>query len=603
MALGKAFIEVHADTRPFARQIGKELDKILREHEKTVKASGNRAGGAIGDGISDGIKGKRKKIGDGLSAALDPRANEGIFARLAKGIVDTLDDGLSGLPAEVKIILGAALVAIAPIAGSLIGAAVAAAIVTALTVGLAGIGIVVASQFTEIQGEFVAFMHELRDIIVEDGQVLFAPMMAALIMFEDRLLALRPIWQAVFGEAAKVILPVIDALLGFVEQFAPRLAIALGEADEFTDILGDGFREIGREAGNFLAIIATDDDAKAALNDMLLLIRDIIVVVGSVVLGFLDMYGAIRQVAIALDVFGLIQPDLEKHEKTQLKAAQATALLAAGARGTAAALESEAQNLRDVNKAIEDYINDSFKAWQGNINFEQSLDDMTETLKQHRGALNLDTQAGRDNQKAILAAAQALIIQRANTVNLTGSTEAANATFATNSARLRAAAIAAGITGAKFDALTREILSVPPPISPGINPAATNSVNNSAGAFRGLAAAIRAAAAAARAAEILRVGRAWGGGVPEFADGGIVPATPGGQIVRVGEGGSSETIIPNNDPARAMQLLNQSGLSNMFSPVVNVFVGNSQLNAYIDARVSEMMTTSARDLAYGTRGI
>lgn len=602
MALGKAFIEVHADTKPFARQIGKEIDKILRDVEKETTTSGKKLGENVGDGIASGVRNSKKKIRDGLGEAFNPQGNEGIFQRFAKGIVDTLDDGLSGLPAEVKVLLGASLVAIAPIAGALIGAAVAAAIVAALTIGLAGIGVVVAAQFTEIQDEFTSFMGDLRDIIVTDGQVLFAPMMAALIMIEDRLMGLRPIWQAVFGEAAKVILPVVDALLGFVEEFAPRFAIALGTADEFTDILGNGLREIGREAGNFLAIIATDDDAKAALNDILMLVRDLIFFTGALVAGFLDVYGAIRQVAIALDVFGLIEPDLEMYHKGALKSAEATALLAAGARGTAAALEHEEKALAEVNKAIDDYINDSFKAWTGNINFEQSLDDMSETLKKHRGALNLDTQAGRDNQSAIKDAANALLIQRANTINLTGDTEKASATFATNAIRLRAAAAAAGITGAKFDELTKEILSVPPPISPGISPSATNSVNSNASAFRALAAAILAAVAAQKK---LRGRTITGGtgGIQEFADGGIVPASPGGQIVRVGEGGSSETIIPNNDPGRAMQLLNQSGLSSMFTPIVNVFVGNDQLDARIDSRAHAVMTMSARDLAYGTRGI
>lgn len=603
MALGKAFIEVHADTKPFARQIGKEIDKILRDVEKETTTSGKKLGENVGDGIASGVRNSKKKIRDGLGEAFNPMGNEGIFQRFAKGIVDTLDDGLSGLPAEVKALLGASLIVIAPIAGALIGAAVAAAIVAALTIGLAGIGVVVAAQFTEIQNEVVDFMGDLRDTIVADGQVLFAPMMAALIMFEDRLMGLRPIWQAIFGEAAKVILPVVDALLGFAEQFAPRLAIALGTADEFTDILGNGLREIGREAGNFLAIIATDDDAKAALSDILMLVRDLIFFTGALVAGFLDVYGAIRQVFFALDIFGQLEPDLQMYHKGALKGAQATALLAAAARGTASALEHEEKALAEVNKAIEDYINDSFKAWTGNINFEQSLDDMSETLKKHRGALNLDTQAGRDNQSAIKDAANALLIQRANTINLTGDTEKASATFATNTIRLRAAAAAAGITGAQFDALTKEILSVPPPISPGIKPSATNSVNNSASAFRALANAISAAVRAAKGLKSNVAVLGPGGGFQGFADGGIVPATPGGQIVRVGEGGSSETIIPNNDPGRAMQLLNQSGLSSMFTPVVNVFVGNAQLDAYIDSRAHAVMTVSARDLAYGTRGI
>jgi hypothetical protein len=602
MALGKAFIEVHADTKPFAREIGKEIDKILRDVEKDTRKSGGKLGESVGDGVADGVNRKKKKISSRLGEAFDPKENEGFFSRFSKGIVDALDDGISGLPAEIKVVLGAALLAVAPIAGALVAAAVTAAIVAGLTIGLGVIGIVVAAQFAEVRDEFSALMGDLRNIIVEDGQVLFVPMIAALVMVEDRLMALRPLWQNVFGEAAKIILPLVDALLGFVEEFAPGLTVALGQSHRFVDILADGLREIGAEAGNFLAVIASDDDATAALSEILLFIRDLITFTGALTLAFLDLFGLIRKVAIALDVFGVIQPELEHFQKTGLLSAEAMAKLQAGVRGTATALQAQEDAMKEVNKAINDYIDATVSAFQGTVDFEQKLDDMTEALKIHRGAWNLDTQAGRDHQTAVVAAAKALVVQRANTINLTRDTEAASATFATNTARLRALAIAGGISAAKFDALTGAILSVPPPIAPGINPAAIPPVTSLAAAFRALAAAINAAVAAQSKLR-KRTITGGGGGVQEFAEGGIVPATPGGQIVRVGEGGSSETIIPNNDPSRAMQLLNQSGLSSMFTPIVNVFVGNTQLNAFIDSRISEILTMSARDLAYGTRGI
>lgn len=51
--------------------------------------------------------------------------------------------------------------------------------------------------------------------------------------------------------------------------------------------------------------------------------------------------------------------------------------------------------------------------------------------------------------------------------------------------------------------------------------------------------------------------------LPAFAEGGIIPSTPGGYPVIVGEGGSPEAIIPLNDSRRAMQLMRESGLDRM----------------------------------------
>ena len=69
----------------------------------------------------------------------------------------------------------------------------------------------------------------------------------------------------------------------------------------------------------------------------------------------------------------------------------------------------------------------------------------------------------------------------------------------------------------------------------------------------------------------------------------------------IGEAGA-EAIIPLNKPQRAAQLLSQSGLSNMMGPTVNVYIGNQQIDAYIDDRVDGRIGVTARSLAYGGRG-
>ena len=85
MALGKAFIEVHADTAPFARELGTQLDAIVKASEKDVRVSARRIGETVSTEAGEGIRRNRSKVDSGVTDALAGTA--GIFARLAKTVV------------------------------------------------------------------------------------------------------------------------------------------------------------------------------------------------------------------------------------------------------------------------------------------------------------------------------------------------------------------------------------------------------------------------------------------------------------------------------------------------------------------------------------
>jgi hypothetical protein len=60
--LGEAFIEVHADTRPFARELNAEIKAILKKIDATISVEGQKIGGSLGDGIGRGLKDKADPI-------------------------------------------------------------------------------------------------------------------------------------------------------------------------------------------------------------------------------------------------------------------------------------------------------------------------------------------------------------------------------------------------------------------------------------------------------------------------------------------------------------------------------------------------------------
>lgn len=89
-----------------------------------------------------------------------------------------------------------------------------------------------------------------------------------------------------------------------------------------------------------------------------------------------------------------------------------------------------------------------------------------------------------------------------------------------------------------------------------------------------------------------------------FAEGGILYSP---EIIQAAESGP-EAVIPLNNPNRAMDLLNQSGLASMLGASdgsniikVQVFIGQEELTQIVDSRVTRMMNRVGQQLAYGAR--
>jgi hypothetical protein len=61
-SIGKAFIEVHADTSPFHRELPNDLDKAADLAEGEFDKTGQKVGGKMGDGIGKELKRRGKKF-------------------------------------------------------------------------------------------------------------------------------------------------------------------------------------------------------------------------------------------------------------------------------------------------------------------------------------------------------------------------------------------------------------------------------------------------------------------------------------------------------------------------------------------------------------
>jgi hypothetical protein len=68
--LGEAFIEVHADTRPFARELKRQVDAALKKVDATIGVDGVKIGTKLGEGLRKGMDSSTKDMGTTLGARI-----------------------------------------------------------------------------------------------------------------------------------------------------------------------------------------------------------------------------------------------------------------------------------------------------------------------------------------------------------------------------------------------------------------------------------------------------------------------------------------------------------------------------------------------------
>lgn len=594
MALGKAFIEVHADTAPFARELGRELDKIIKASEKSVKVSSNRVGETIAQGASDGIQRNRKKITQSIGKALDTGFGSDLGRKFTVGIIDSLDDGLSGLPAEVKLALGAAVVAILPF----IGAAVTGLVSATIAAAFGGIGILIGAQFQQVQGQWAVLVSQLRSFFLGIGDVFIEPIVRSFGVVRERIFAMEGWFKEVFAVSATFIEPLTEAFLGFTEGLLPGLLDTLRNLQPVVDELVYGARILGRVIGEALRIISGSDDAAEGFRDLITVFSVLILSTAIFIRALTEIYGLLRRIALlASGPEGIAQVfagDAADAQAEKIRnAASANGVFKDSIEGLIAPTEAEAQAMAQLNQQIDQLTSLMFSAKNNEIAFEAALDNLTESVKENGRSLKIQDEAGRANAQSLLNLAQVALKTRADTIALTGETTKANAKFVEQKAAIYALAAQMKLSKQDTDKLVGALLEIPPPQPSGIDQATVTRLKAAIAAATTLGAKFGALARYGAAAYGAHVA------AQAHADGGVFTRPHVGLVAEAGP----EAIIPLNNPTRAAQVMNEAGLSGMASPTVNVYIGNQQIDAYIDQRVNARMAVTARDLAYGGRGV
>lgn len=604
--LGEAFIAVHADMSPFRREIKQGADKDVDILEQ---AYGKKLGKIVADAISDGAEeggrsgGKRaaKGLKDGIGNDLGSK-DSSLWVSITGALAGALDDGISALPAEIKAAIIVALLAVTPlIVGGLagaIGAGVAGVFI--------GLGVALATQFEMVQTRWQGFQSTVRNSMVKAAKAFQEPLLKTLDLTEERFLAWEDILSEIFSSVAKFLDPLVSALLDTVEYLLDVVKANLGNIDIYADALVEAIYILGHGLAEVLDIILSlGDDGRKAFLDLVFILTSLIVATIQLVAWTTKAYNFIRDITHLIpDLLLLVGPlgpllllfkGITKEVDAGARATRAYAYTniqyVDGLGNVIALTKDEEKALQELKKSIDAANEAAWNAIDANINFEESLDNIEESIKRNGKTLNIETKEGRNNLREIgdaLKIAQEKAKERAESGKYTQ--QQLTELYDQEIERVYQAAEAQGVSRDRLREIYGtliDMLKLPPPNTQW----AKDLAMYAAGAANALERANTAA---------------WNlptriGGPKPFAEGGIVR---GPTQALIGEAGS-EAIIPLTRPARAAAIMRQSGLDKMLGGGANVnvqvYLGNQAFDQHVQKIVVQDSRASARQLGFGVR--
>lgn len=642
--LGEAYVRIRADLEPFAKDLDKGLKTITDKFEKSINRNFGRAiGKDMGSGVREGLRDSSKGISAEFEKGLDIPANrprgrragkefgdgygEGLFGTVKRAsglLITALEDGFSSLPPQVKGVVGAALVAAIVPAGALLSAALGAAVIA----GVAGIGIALSSQYTEVATGFEAFTTRLRERAVKAAEPFAGETLASLDLFDRKLDELDPQIRSLFSNASRYVEPFSRGLAGAVDGFVTELdaGFAESEFDQLSGAIETGLTDIGTAAGKALGTIVANPDLDVALRDLLTVTADLVEVGGEFLDWTITTWASLRRVGSAAgetadtflavgqvitDLFNAGQGDWAENlgeswdelvfritgggDEIIKKSREITAAEREWNNQTSATIkltEEQEKALKELNAqftAQERLINDIIGT---QIDYQAAIDRTTEGLKENGRTLDIRNEKGRENAENVQREIQTLREQIKAQVEAGKMTDAEAQTFYEKEiARIRGRFKGNKELLAQFDELFGKLAGLQ------ATPNVPNKLGPIAAAIGPLLRALGQVQAKLNEIRFTSLPSAKnttgvGPGQQKYADGGFI-TEPTNAIM--GENYRRELVLPLTNTRRSIQLLNQSGLAGTFGGGTNVavYIGNEQL----EGRMVKVATSVNRQSA------
>lgn len=242
--IADAFVEVEVDldrhqvTRASV-EAGRESGKAFSDGAQ--KETQRRRGGLVGavTGSLSGLVGVGKKIGTKMGAGLLDAATT-----TASGLSQHLPKALS----NPYVLAG--VVAAATTVGVFAGAALNGAILAALGTGVVAAGIALAARDPRVKAEAEELGGEVTSGLAAAATSFISPVREAINYVKAEFRSMLPDIDGIFTEASGYVMPLTQAVVGFVRNILPGIRAAVANLGPVFEALKTGIPELGATIGN-----------------------------------------------------------------------------------------------------------------------------------------------------------------------------------------------------------------------------------------------------------------------------------------------------------------------------------------------------------------
>lgn len=349
---GKASIEVVGDVSNFAKQVGRDLDKALRDIDSGEKLgdklgedvakgtqqrlrdengrfikTGEQVGSALGDGITRGADGKLRdsrgkfvkageQLGDSVRQGVDRSfRRDKTFLDYAKAslkdIGDTLQKGFSSMGKVLGPVLGTvgtvvggafAIAFVAAAAGAIVPA-LAAAITTGLGValgaGLVGFGAFLLKDVKSLKDAFKDFGTTLKNIGQQAAKPLLKPLIDSFGILKDYAKLFAPDLKSIFKGLSDSIRPLAAGIGGMFGQIIAGIKDSMPGITAAFDTFSQMLPELGKVVGDlFRDIFGNEELIDNTTEGIMNLIMGPLKLLGPIISGLNVLFGVYNNTLI-----------------------------------------------------------------------------------------------------------------------------------------------------------------------------------------------------------------------------------------------------------------------------------------------------------------
>lgn len=396
-----------------------------------------------------------RKFGEGLTRSLLNMRGPGIAALVGLGLAAS--PGIS-----------------AAIAGAVLGAAG--------TGGIIG-GVAAAAQDQRIQDEAKRVGKRFASALTDTGGPFVEPLIESLRILDDAGDRFANNLAKLGGKLAPVLVPLTKGVAGFGDEVMPGLVKAADAMKPVIRAIANELPKIGREISDFFSTISEDSDgAVLGIVAISQAIRGTIRTAGELISALSKVYSASLDTGIAISgvmktIFGWIPlagdaisagRDALLEQRAALGQAKDASEDFAG-NGIRPIIRAE-EEVTAVTKTATDAIEDQIKAMDKMVgrvldaqelasNYQESIDNLTRSVKENGGSLDLNTEKGRNNAKILREQVEAIAAIAQETYRRTGDIATTDQAFQQMVETLRRQAIELGINKDAVNAFVDSLLA------------------------------------------------------------------------------------------------------------------------------------------------